>query len=78
MKSVKDLASRMNPDLTFVGFMTDVMNNNLELDDLRIVNAAQLARQDIPAYAEVVVPWQALIELIEPHYPKQGKKGGRP
>ena len=27
---------------------------------------------------EVVVPWQALIELIEPHYPKASKKGGRP
>jgi transposase, IS5 family len=26
---------------------------------------------------EVVVPWQALIELIEPHYPKASKKGGR-
>jgi IS5 family transposase len=27
---------------------------------------------------EAVVPWQALIELIEPHYPKTSKKGGRP
>jgi IS5 family transposase len=26
----------------------------------------------------VVVPWQALIALIEPHYPKTSKKGGRP
>jgi len=26
----------------------------------------------------VVVPWQALIDLIEPHYPKASKKGGRP
>ena len=26
----------------------------------------------------VVVPWQALIDLIEPHYPKTSKKGGRP
>jgi transposase, IS5 family len=25
-----------------------------------------------------VVPWQALIDLIEPHYPKTSKKGGRP
>ena len=25
-----------------------------------------------------VVPWQALINLIEPHYPKASKKGGRP
>ena len=27
---------------------------------------------------EVVVPWQALIELFEPHYPKTSKKGGLP
>jgi transposase, IS5 family len=27
---------------------------------------------------EVVVPSQALIELIEPHYPKTSKKGGKP
>ena len=24
------------------------------------------------------MPWQALIALIEPHYPKTSKKGGRP
>jgi IS5 family transposase len=27
---------------------------------------------------EVVVPWQALIDLIEPYYPKTSSKGGRP
>ena len=27
---------------------------------------------------EAVVPWQALLDLIEPHYPKTSKKGGRP
>ena len=27
---------------------------------------------------EVVVQWQALIDLIEPHYPKTSKRGGRP
>jgi IS5 family transposase len=27
---------------------------------------------------EQVVPWQALIAQIEPHYPKTGSKGGRP
>jgi transposase, IS5 family len=27
---------------------------------------------------EVVVPWHALLDLIEPHYPKTSKKGGRP
>jgi len=27
---------------------------------------------------EAVVPWKALIDLIEPHYPKTSSKGGRP
>jgi transposase, IS5 family len=27
---------------------------------------------------DAVAPWQALIALIEPHYPKTGSKGGRP
>nr|WP_255016273.1 IS5 family transposase [Cyanobium sp. BA20m-p-22] len=27
---------------------------------------------------ENVVPWKALLELIEPHYPKTSSKGGRP
>ena len=27
---------------------------------------------------ENVVPWKALLELIEPHYPKNSSKGGRP
>jgi hypothetical protein len=27
---------------------------------------------------EAVVPWKALIDLIEPHHPKAGSKGGRP
>jgi len=27
---------------------------------------------------EAVVPWKALIDLIEPQYPKAGSKGGRP
>jgi len=27
---------------------------------------------------EKVVPWKALFDLIEPHYPKTSSKGGRP
>lgn len=27
---------------------------------------------------DIVVPWQPLIDLIEPYYPKTGSKGGRP
>jgi IS5 family transposase len=35
-------------------------------------------REKFLAEMEDVVPWQALIDLIEPHYPKTGNKGGRP
>ena len=38
----------------------------------------QTKREKFLSEMEVVVPWQALIELIEPHYPKASKKGGRP
>jgi transposase, IS5 family len=30
------------------------------------------------AEMEKVVPWKALIDLIDPHYPKTSSKGGRP
>ena len=35
-------------------------------------------RERFLAQMEAVVPWKALIDLIEPHYPKAGSKGGRP
>ena len=35
-------------------------------------------REKFLAEMEVVVPWKALIDLIEPHYPKSSSKGGRP
>ena len=38
----------------------------------------QTKREKFLAEMEVVVPWDALIALIEPHYPKASKKGGRP
>ena len=38
----------------------------------------QTKREKFLAEMEVVVPWDALIGLIEPHYPKTSKKGGRP
>jgi len=37
----------------------------------------QTKREKFLSEMEVVVPWQALIDLIEPHYPKASKKGGR-
>ena len=37
----------------------------------------QTKREKFLSEMEVVVPWQALIDLIEPHYPKTSKKGGR-
>jgi len=35
-------------------------------------------RERFLAETEVVVPWKALIDLIESHYPKTSSKGGRP
>jgi len=35
-------------------------------------------RERFLAQMEAVVPWKALIDLIEPQYPKAGSKGGRP
>jgi IS5 family transposase len=35
-------------------------------------------REKFLAEMDQVVPWHALITLIEPHYPKTGSKGGRP
>ena len=35
-------------------------------------------RERFLAEMEAVVPWKLLIDLIEPHYPKTSRKGGRP
>jgi IS5 family transposase len=35
-------------------------------------------RERFLAEMEAVVPWKALIDLIEPYYPKTSSKGGRP
>lgn len=32
-------------------------------------------RERFLAQMEAVVPWKALVDLIEPHYPKAGSKG---
>jgi IS5 family transposase len=34
-------------------------------------------REKFLSEMEKVVPWQRLVELIEPHYPRTGEKGGR-
>jgi hypothetical protein len=35
-------------------------------------------REHFLSEMEAVVPWKALLDLIEPHYPKTSSKGGRP
>ena len=35
-------------------------------------------REQFLAEMDSVVPWGRLLELIAPHYPKTGPKGGRP
>ena len=51
----------------------------LGFSDYEITTAKkQTKREKFLSEMEEVVPWQALIDLIEPHYPKASKKGGRP
>ena len=38
----------------------------------------QNKREKFLSEMEVAVPWQTLISLIEPHYPKTSSKSGRP
>jgi IS5 family transposase len=38
----------------------------------------QTRREKFFSEMEAVVPWQALMDLIELPYPKSSKKGGRP
>ncbi len=53
--------------------------NHLGFSDFRLATAKKQAKRKILlSEIEVVVPWQALIARIEPHYPKASKKGGRP
>jgi transposase, IS5 family len=48
--------------------------------DYKITTAKKQARWEnfLSEMEVMVVPWQALIDLIEPHYPKTIKKGCRP
>ena len=49
----------------------------LGFSDYEITTAKkQTKREKFLSEMEVVVPWQALIDLIEPHHPKASKKGG--
>jgi transposase, IS5 family len=51
----------------------------LGFSDYEITTAKkQTKREKFLSETEAVVPWQALIALFEPHYPKASKKRGRP
>ena len=45
---------------------------------LRADHSQKAVETGFSADMEAVVPWQALFDLIEPHYPKASKKGGQP
>ena len=50
----------------------------LGLSDYELTTAKeQTKREKFLSEMEVVVPWQALHDLIEPKYPKISKKGGK-
>ena len=53
-ETVETIAEKYNPDLTFVLFMTDVMNNKLEIDDLNFAGLAQSKSKKISPYAEEI------------------------
>jgi IS5 family transposase len=51
----------------------------LGFSDYELVTAKKRTkREKFLAEMEAAVPWQALMALIEPNYPKASKKGGRP
>ena len=58
LKTVQTIAAKHNPNLTFVLFMTDVMNNKLEINDLRIVDMAQIKSKKILPYAVEVAKYR--------------------
>ncbi len=52
--------------------------NQLGFTDYELTTAKKRTkREKFLAEMETVDPWQALINLIEPHYPKTSKKVGR-
>ena len=55
---------------------TELMGGKqLGFSDCELTTATkQTKRETFLSEMEVVVPWQALIDLIEPHYPKTSKK----
>ena len=51
----------------------------LGFSDYELITAKkQTKREKFHSEMDVVVPWQALTDLIESHYPKTSKNGGRP
>jgi len=53
--------------------------NQLGFSDYEITTAKKQTKREKPlSEMDVVVPLQAPLDLIEPHYPKSSKKGGRP
>jgi IS5 family transposase len=47
-------------------------------DDEQTTAKKRTKREKFLAEMDAAVPWQALIALIEPHYPKTCSKGCRP
>lgn len=52
--------------------------SQLGFSDYELITTKKQAKRDkFLSEMEVVMPWQALIDLIKPHYPKASKKDGR-
>src|ERR1019366_6917337 len=58
---------------------TDQQNKQLSFSQAEYVSKKKLTRRDVfLAKMESVVPWARLIAVIEPYYPKSGKRGRPP
>jgi IS5 family transposase len=63
----------LQPRIGFIG------TKQVEFDDYEQATAMKRTRRErFLGEMKKVVPWEALFELIETHYPKTSSKGGRP
>ena len=59
--------------------MTSTINPQLSFSQIEYANKKKLTRRDrFLASMETVVPWDRIVAVIEPFYPKSGRRGRPP
>jgi IS5 family transposase len=59
--------------------MTNAINPQLSFAGVEYANKKKLTRRDrFLASMETVVPWDRIVAVIEPYYPRGGKRGRPP